>query len=354
MAEALLTAVTMRRLSDVQPEATQWLWRGYIPLGELTLLGGDPKLGKSNITLDLAARTSTGRTMPDQSRGQFGSVPKGVVLLTHEDSLARTIRPRLDAAGADCTRIAQLYHARDPITREWRFPTLEDLTAIEASMLSMDAGLLVIDPMDAYVPERTTTASSHRMRRLLMPLAEFAQRNGSVGVIAVMHLNKRSGEAAAANVSALYRLAGSSGGIGGVARSILIVARDKHDENRRVLAPLDGNLCKKPPSLLYTLEDAGADVSRVQWGGTTELQADDLLNTGTEEPGEGERITEAVAFLQAYLQDGAKPAGALINAAHAAGIRERTLRRAADKLHVEKRKTSGPWEWALPTMGTTH
>ena len=91
-------------LSTVEPESVRWLWQGYIPLGKVTVLDGDPGLGKSLLTLDLAARVTTGRDMPDGTPGVCGAV----VVLSAEDDLADTIRPRLDAAGAIVAQVTAL------------------------------------------------------------------------------------------------------------------------------------------------------------------------------------------------------------------------------------------------------
>jgi hypothetical protein len=54
-----------RCMADVKPEAVRWLWPGRIPAGKLTILSGDPGLGKSFLTVDLAARVSRGMPWPD-------------------------------------------------------------------------------------------------------------------------------------------------------------------------------------------------------------------------------------------------------------------------------------------------
>ncbi len=54
------------RLADVAAEDVRWLWPGRIPYGKLTLLVGDPRLGKSFMTLDMAARLSTATPWPDR------------------------------------------------------------------------------------------------------------------------------------------------------------------------------------------------------------------------------------------------------------------------------------------------
>src|SRR5262249_172381 len=42
-----------------------WLWPGRLALGKLAMLDGDPGMGKSLLALDLCARLSTGRPLPD-------------------------------------------------------------------------------------------------------------------------------------------------------------------------------------------------------------------------------------------------------------------------------------------------
>ena len=43
-------------LADVEREAVSWLWDYRVPFGKLTLLDGDPGLGKSTLALEVAAR----------------------------------------------------------------------------------------------------------------------------------------------------------------------------------------------------------------------------------------------------------------------------------------------------------
>src|SRR5262249_16667157 len=96
----------VRRMSEVEPRPVEWVWRSWIPRGALTLVDGDPGLGKSTMSIDLAARVSRGWAMPPNSGP--ATDPAGVLLLSAEDDLANTIRPRLDAAGADVSRVHAL------------------------------------------------------------------------------------------------------------------------------------------------------------------------------------------------------------------------------------------------------
>lgn len=95
-------SVALTRLADVQPERVRWLWERRIPLGKLVTCDGDPGLGKSTLAVDVGATVTTGGTWPDGSVCQY---PGAVLLMSAEDGLADTVRPRFDAAGADVKKV---------------------------------------------------------------------------------------------------------------------------------------------------------------------------------------------------------------------------------------------------------
>ena len=94
----LASRLTVRCLADVVPRKLEWLWPGLLPLGKLSLFCGDPGLGKSFVTCDLAARVSRGGAWPN---GEATQPAGSVFILACED----TIRPRLDAVSAVVSRI---------------------------------------------------------------------------------------------------------------------------------------------------------------------------------------------------------------------------------------------------------
>src|SRR3954453_13375315 len=94
--------VRFRPVSDVAVRLIQWLWPGRLALGKLALLEGDPGLGKSLLTLDLCARLSRGRPMPD---GTGGLEPGNSLVLNAEDGVDDTVRARLATLGADLERV---------------------------------------------------------------------------------------------------------------------------------------------------------------------------------------------------------------------------------------------------------
>jgi len=326
-------------MSDVQPEKVDWLWLGRIALGKLNVIDGDPGQGKSTLTLDITSRLSTGKAMPSFTETRQ---PAGVVILSAEDGLADTIKPRLIAAGADCSRILALTTITDVETDEERpFVLPDDLETIKEGVKKVGAKLLIIDPLMAFL---SCTVNSHRdqdIRRVLHLLANLAEDTG-VAVVVIRHLNKSS------TGNSLYR-GGGSIGIIGAARSGLLVAVDPDDENKRVLASTKCNLAKKPESLSFHLEDCNG-VSKVAWGGTSTHNADTLLASNEEQGA----LEEAENVLESILANGAVLANDVKREAKEAGVSERTLYRAKAKLKVESFKEGlKAWYWELPKVASS-
>jgi hypothetical protein len=252
-------------LSEVKPESVEWLWPGRLPKGKLSLIEGDPGTGKSTLTIDLAARVSVGGELPDG----MGCEAAGVVLVSAEDGPADTIRPRLDAAGADPSKVLALGLVSDAEGHERLLSLPSDVPLLERGIERVGAGLVVIDPLVAFLPKNVDANKDQDVRRALAPLAGLAERTGAA-VVAVRHLNKASGG------NALYR-GGGSIGIVGAARSALLVAKDPQDDARRVLAPQKSNLSQPAPSLAFSLENTANGAVRVAWRGESPLGESELL-----------------------------------------------------------------------------
>lgn len=330
-------------LATVASERVDWLWPGRLPLGKTVVLDGDPSLGKSTLSLDFAARLSTGKSWPDGTPCDVGDT----VLLSAEDGLADTIRPRLEAAGADCTKV----HALTEITyvdgegrQRSRPVTLGDIEVIEAVIRERSAKLLIIDVLMAYLGQGVDSHRDQDVRSVLHRLAAMAERTGCC-LLLLRHLNK------AGQGSAMYR-GGGSIGIIGAARAAFVVAPDPDDDTRRVFAPTKANLAVMPEALVYRLVTAG-EVARVQWEGTSVRTATELLRppAGDEESPRD----EAQAFLRDLLEFEPLPAKTVLAKARDAGHSERTVKRAKAALGVKSRKVGvGPdtrWLWELRAKG---
>ncbi len=343
-------------LADVTPELVKWVWRSHVPIGKVSILDGDPGLGKSTLTLDLAARVSTGAAMPDGSVSDLAR-PSGVIILSAEDGLADTIAPRLLAAGADLTRIralTEVFGVRigddGNETRTPRPPTLADLEAIEGAILEVDARLVILDPLMAFLPDEVNANRDQQIRRALAPLVALIEHLG-VALIVVRHLNKSAGG------NPLYR-GGASIGIIAAARAGLLVAADPDDTtgHRRILACTKSNLAEKPPALAYHLEQVAEGAVRVAWDGPTSHTAAQLLAV-PEDTETRSAMDEATDFLRDLLADSPLPAKDVMKEARAAAIAERTLDRAKRAAGVVTRRDGfGPgatYLWSLPIDNTT-
>lgn len=336
-------------LSEVETERVSWLWPGWLALGKLSVMDGDPGLGKSATVLDIAARVSAGREFPDGTRNEVG--PGGVVILSAEDALSDTIKPRLEAAGADLERITSMAMLPDESGHERLLTIPEDLQHLEAGIRRMEAKLVIVDPLVAFFSKKVDSHKDQDVRRALAPLAAVAERTGTA-VQLVRHLSKGEGK------NPVYR-GGGSIGIIGAARMGSLVAKDPKDEERRVLAPVKNNLAVHPKSLLYTLEEAANGAVRVVWAGESEYSASELLQTVRPDRADARR--EAEDFLVSLLSEGPIPKAQVEEEARAANISDGTLRRAKTSLgviaerenEVGGERGAGRWVWMLPNTRAT-
>jgi len=331
-------------LSEVIPERVRWLWEGRIALGKLNLVDGDPGTGKSAMTTDLAARVSVGKPWPDGSECETG----GVVILSAEDGLADTIRPRFDAAGGEPSKAVALSTVTDAEGNERQIAIPDDLYVIEAATERVGALLVVVDPLMAFLPGDVNSHRDQDVRRALAPLARLAERTGAA-IVVVRHLNKASGG------NALYR-GGGSIGIVGAARSGLLVAKHPEDDGCRVLASIKSNLAAPAPSLVFELGSAENGAVRVGWKGASDLDASQLLSAPTDHE-ERSSAQSAQDFLRETLSGGSEAVSDIRKQANEAGLSWRTVERAKATLGVRAaregeagKRGGGAWVWTLPTI----
>lgn len=340
-----MTELALTRLSDVKPERLQWLWPGRLPTGKIATLDGDPGLGKSTLALDIAATVTNGGPWPD---GGHCEHPGDVLLLSGEDGLADTVAPRAIAAGADTSRIHAIEgkSAIDPDTGERYLQsiTLADVLMLKEAMARVGAALLIVDVLMAFLPGGVDAHKDQDIRRVLTALSKAADTSGCT-VLLLRHLNKTKG------ADPLYR-GGGSIGIVGAARSGLLVTADPNDPARRVLATVKSNLAQMPTALAYRLADSPEHgVARVQWDGTVNYQAAELL-AGPSVDEDNDR-SDVDDWLTTLLKAGPVESAEVYKAADAAGFSKDKAKRAKKRIGVKAYKSSGdgPWMWTLETKG---
>lgn len=335
-------------LTSYESRQVRWVWEGRIPLGKITIIDGDPNMGKSVIAnADLAARVTTGAEMPDGGAGM--GEPRSVVLVVAEDDIGDTVRPRLEAAGADLDYMFTMPVQRNDDGQVIPLTIPDDLEKLREVIEEVGAALVVIDPITAFLSESINSHNDASVRRALSPLKELAEETGTA-VLLVRHLNK-SGDA-----KAIYR-GGGSIAFSGAARSALVVERVPSDPEWSALAQVKGNLSRKSLTIKYRVISAGPDdkIALIEWGETCELSADDLLRKPDARKNAPAR-NEATAFLMDVLSESPMAAGQVQKHAVEAGLSWTTVKRASTELGVvkkPKRKTTGKkeisgWMWSLP------
>jgi len=318
-------------LADVKPERVEWLWPGRLPRGKLVVFDGDPELGKSTIALTIASTVSNGGDWPD---GQPCPYPGDVLILSAEDGLADTVRPRVDAAGGDPARV----HAIEAVVtvngdgeQVERSVTLADVEPLRQAVKRFNARLVIVDVLMAYLP---TDRNSHRdqdIRAVFTPLARIAEETGTT-ILVLRHLNKSSGG------NPLYR-GGGSIGIVGAARVGLLVAKcpaDGEDEDepggRCALAVQKNNLSAKPATLTYRITGHPNGAGRVRWIGTTDKSVHELLADADSGHDDDDR-NEVDGWLREYLEcEGSANAADAIRDGRKAGFSEDQVRKARKRV----------------------
>lgn len=336
-------------LADVEPRETLWLWPDRIAQGRLTLLVGRPGEGKSFLTIDAAARVSTGTPWPDGT-----PCPKGsVILVCAEDDPGDTIRPRLDAHRADVSRVHLLSGVRwraDSGEHE-RMITLGDIEEIETALKRIpDCKLLVIDPVGSYLGGGTDAHRDNEVRAVLAPIAALAEKYGCA-VLLVAHRRKSSADFA--DDTAL-----GSRAFTGIARAVWHLSRDTGNPSRRLFLPGKNNLAREGDGLAFTICGSPA---RIAWErAPVKLSADDALaqeNRARQKPSgpEPKEKEAAMVWLRAALADGPRMIRELRDEwTNGQDGSTSTLKRARKELRVIacRNGPNGPWWLRLPDQRT--
>lgn len=326
--------------AEIVAQPLEWLWQDYIPLGTITLLDGNPDVGKSFLTIDLATRVTRGWHMPPRGGIDSECQPSTVLIASAEDDPSRTIRPRLEAAGADLTRVMPIAMIHD---RPMVLP--DDLMFIEEIAKATRAKLVVIDPLFAFLTGKVDANKDHDIRRVLHLLKEMAERS-RCAVVIVRHLNKRSSDN-----EPIYR-GGGSIGILGASRSTLLLGPHPAKTGVRVIARIKGNLSPQPAALGFRFEEESLPIGKIPklgWIGEVDIEPADLLKHHGGKR-QSQALEAAMTWLANQLANGARPAQFIEEAAAKEGFSESTLKRAKKELGVKSHRPSfdGGWQWELP------
>ncbi|TWT66922.1 DNA repair protein RadA [Posidoniimonas polymericola] len=338
--EGPTSGLKSRSAADVRSEKVGWLWDGYLPLGMITLIDGEPGSGKSSLVMDLVARFSRGDRMPCSDPLSPKRAPINCAILNYEDPQSCVMVPRLKAARAITSRV-ELIDGDQKDGSPVQLPNCIGL--LEKLVVEKQVKLIVIDPFDSMFPSGLNSNSGPDVRKVLQPLKEMCERL-HISAIVIRHMNKKSGE------SAINRGSGSIG-IVGIARAAYNVGLDPRNEEGefvRVLSPQKFNVAPMPPSLEFTTESQRVQLDdgsvqylgAVEWHGRCDLTANQLTGATKSVKGDGSKLQHAKSIINRALMSGPQPETEVRQLVTDAGIGESTYKTARKQLGIES-KVSG-------------
>ena len=314
--------------TNVEVREINWLWYPFIPRGKVTILQGDPGEGKSTFMLTLAAYLTRGEALPFTDCGEPPD-PITVLYQSTEDDYDDTIVPRFIKAGGIRDRLAFIDESEYPLT-------FDDDRILEG-IKQTGAKLLVLDPLASYIGDCSLNASNE-VRQKFNALINAA-RETDCAIVVVNHMNKMPG------LKAIYRTPGSID-VAGAVRSILLLARDPDEEDKRYLVQTKMNLASKGDALEFRIEDGG-----IKFTGITNKTADEILRKQDFVSGIGRpdvKLQEAKEVIEELLAAGTSvPAEDCEAVLKKNGIRRSTAQTAKRELGIESVRIQDRWYWKL-------
>ena len=315
-------------LADVAPTRVNWLWEGYLALGKLAVIGGDPELGKSQISNDVAARLSKeGVHWPLGPRTPMGAS----IFICSEDGIADTVRPRCEAAGADLKLVHVLKSTFVKNGKKKTFNLSDDLDMLAAAIEQVgNVRFVCIDAITSYMGK----IDSHRttdVRGVLEPVADFAETY-NVSILGVTHPPK------SAQGNALRAFTGSFAFVAAPRLAHFVTKEPGTD--RSLLLPVKNNIGQKARGIGYRIGTKmitnGIVAPNIAWDDApVDFTADQAIAANNAAIKEGGSLHEAKEFLSELLANGPVDAKEGLEATKANGISEMTLKRARRRLALK-------------------
>lgn len=329
-------------MESVKVEQIEWLLYPFIPFGKVTIIQGDPGEGKTTMVLQIIAKLTRGEPIllnkKSQKEAQQDSEenlkqevlsqdnpiqPVNIIYQTVEDGLGDTIKPRLLAAGADCSRVLVIDDREQPLT-------MVDVR-LEEAIMQTKARMVVLDPIQGFLGTDVDMHRANEIRPLMKRMAVLAEKY-HCAIILIGHMNKNS------NGKSSYRGLGSID-FQAAARSVLIVGRLKDEPETRVMCHVKSSLAPEGKSVAFRLDKE----TGFQWIGEYDISADDLLSGDAR----GQKSRIAKEFLLDILADGGMAQKKIEEEASKQGIKKKTLRNAKQELEIDSVKRGNQWFWIL-------
>lgn len=312
-------------MDDVVEEQLDFVWRPYLARGEVTILEGDPGLGKSYLAMMIAGSVSTGRRLISPYKGSPKTLGS-VVYFDMENAAGSVTKPRLVQNGFD--DFSGRYHV---VQQPFSIDDHETMDLIYEKLEEIKPSLVVFDTLNTYIGK----ADTHKASDVAQAFGIFTQiaRDFNCSVLVLRHLTKGGG-------SAMYRGQGSIA-FAGTARVVISVGVDPEDTETRAMAITKMNFAKAPQALTFRIEERPKGKSEFIWGEFVNLSSQEIMDAAAEARAEGKQgqgIQDAMEFLEEKITNAPHDVEKLYRMGEKRSISRKMIDRAAAKMDVTKGK----------------
>jgi len=324
--------LSFKPLSEVTTVPIEWLIPNLLPVGEVSIMFGDPGVGKSTVAAAIASAVSTGDEEVIDSTESHN-----VLFMSAEDSPEFVIKPRMESLDGDMKRVSVL-------ACEWKILDETVLADLRNEVEELNPALLIIDPLVAALGAKVDMYRANEVRPFMERLGALA-RETKTAVLVIHHTNKGSGQRAA------YRASGSLD-FTAAARVTMAVDIVEPESGLRAVVVAKSNYGPTNVGLNFSLDEG-----KFEWLGPSNVTAEELLSRPHSSIG-SPALDDAEEFLKDKLKHGAVSQREIVSEAEQVGIALTTLKRAKTKLGIKSRRISskevtgaGHWEWYFPEQG---
>jgi RecA-family ATPase len=334
-------SLAFRSMDEVEEENISWIYYPYFAFSELTIVEGDPGLGKSYLMQMIAGYICDGRKMPVHGRGN-STVEGRVVYFDMENSAGSVTKKRLVSNGVK--NLANFIQCEEPFS-------IDDDDAMDEVYEYLEnhrPAMVVFDTVNTYLG-KADAFKGHEAQQAFIRFREIAKRF-RCSVVVLRHLTKSNkGE------RALYRGQGNIA-FAGLARVVITVGTLPDDPETRVMAVTKLNIAKAPKALSFTIEELpptlrDQDRSKFTWGDHYDLTSDEII-APVDKKAVKEEMQSALDFLRDSLRAGEVELHRLEKMAEARSMTMKIINRASTQMGIKKRatgfgSTKTSW-WSLP------
>jgi hypothetical protein len=338
--------LNVQNLAKVESVNMDWIWYPYLARGEVTILEGDPGLGKSYLAQMAALAVCDGKALPSVKKRP--TVQGKVMYFDIENAADSITKRRLEYNS--CEHMENYYQVEEAFSIDDE----DYLDLVYEAMEQIKPVLVVFDTLNTYMGG----ADTHKASETQQVFKEFRllARRFNASVLVLRHLTKgQKGR------SAIYAGQGSIA-FAGLARVVMTCGHhpDPDNTDERLMAVTKINVARAPRALSFSIDPLpdllnDEDRSRFVWGEFVDFTADQIVNTDRATSDKvSEKSQEVIDFLKEFLGNGAMDSRAVRQAAEARSFTTRTLNRVvADIGIVKETRRNGKRRqvfWAMPDI----